>query len=299
MWELYQNIIWKIHRCVKYFLNKKLCLSLLKNNRMKLTFSINQHDYEVNPAPLHISIPLNFNGIQPNSYGVPQAEAHAFEGGGFVGDVRSGGSCNFEIYTFIPHCNGTHTECVGHLTAERIAIHQTLNDIFIPATLISVQPTSGTATQDTYNPVFNPTDLVLDKAALFQALDGKDASFFEAMIIRTLPNHLSKKGRDYTKENAPFFSIEGMAYLRSLGIKHLLIDTPSVDRLHDEGKLSAHNVFFETNRLAATNNFYTITEFIFVEESILDGKYLLNLQIAPFMADAAPSRPVLMELLTE
>lgn len=264
---------------------------------MKLTISINHQDYQVNPAPLHISIPLNFNGIQPNSYGVPQAQGHAFEGGGFVGDVRQGGSCNFEVYTFIPHCNGTHTECVGHLTAERIAIHTTLNDVFIPATLISVQPTIGTATQDTYNPAFNPTDLVLDKAALFAALDGKDSSFFEAMIIRTLPNNATKKGRDYTQEDAPFFSIEGMAYLRALGVKHLLIDTPSVDRLHDEGKLSAHRVFFEIDTLKPADNLYTITEFIFVEDSILDGKYLLNLQIAAFMTDAAPSRPVLMELL--
>ena len=37
----------------------------------------------------------------------------------------------------------------------------------------------------------------------------------------------------------------------------------------------------------------TITELIYVEDSIKDGTYILNLQVAPFENDAAPSRPVL------
>lgn len=261
---------------------------------MQLSFSLKGQTYQVNPSPIHISIPLNFNGLQPNSYGVPAAQSRAFEGGGFVGDVRRGGSCNFEVYTFIPHCNGTHTECVGHLTAERIAIHEHLNSVFMPATLISVLPTLASETQDTYNPPFNPTDLVLDKAAINQALKEYDGDFVEALVIRTLPNENRKCNRDYTQNDAPFFSIEGMAYLRELGVKHLLIDTPSVDRLHDEGKLSAHNIFFDTANIKPQDNVYTITEFIYVPNDVKDGKYLLNLQIAPFMTDAAPSRPILM-----
>lgn len=263
---------------------------------MQLSFSINNKTYQINPTPIHIAIPLQFNGAQPNSYGVPKAQSHAFEGGGFIGDVRRGGSCNFEVYTFIPHCNGTHTECIGHLTAERIAIHQQLNTVFIPATVISVQPTAATQTKDTYNPPFNPTDLVLDKAALSEALKDYDAHFLEAIIIRTLPNDKSKCNRDYTKEDAPFFSLEGMTYLRELGVKHLLIDTPSVDRLHDEGKLSVHNIFFDTKRIVPIENTYTITEFIFVPDTVADGKYLLNLQVAAFMSDASPSRPILLEI---
>ncbi len=263
---------------------------------MQLSLSLQNKTYKVNPTPIHIAIPLQFNGLQPNSYGVPAAESHAFEGGGFVGDVRRGGSCNFEVYTFIPHCNGTHTECVGHLTAERIAIHERLNSVFIPATLISVQPTLATETQDTYKPAFNPTDLVLDKAALYQELSSVNPDFLEALVIRTLPNAASKQSRDYTQEDAPFFSIEGMTYLRELGIKHLLIDTPSIDRLHDDGILSAHNLFFDTAEMKVSENPYTVTEFIYVADEVKDGAYLLNLQIAPFMADAAPSRPVLMEV---
>jgi hypothetical protein len=37
----------------------------------------------------------------------------------------------------------------------------------------------------------------------------------------------------------------------------------------------------------------TITELAFVEDAAGDGPYLLDLQVAPFDMDAAPSRPLL------
>jgi hypothetical protein len=85
------------------------------------------------------------------------------------------------------------------------------------------------------------------------------------------------------------------------GIRHLLVDLPSIDRTFDEGKLSNHRIFwnvrqgsFETNEASFTNN--TITELIYVPVEVEDGNYLLNLQIAPFAADASPSRPVLFKM---
>ena len=41
----------------------------------------------------------------------------------------------------------------------------------------------------------------------------------------------------------------------------------------------------------------TVTELAYVPDDVLDGCYLLNLQVAPFVADAAPSRPVLYPLV--
>ena len=35
---------------------------------------------------------------------------------------------------------------------------------------------------------------------------------------------------------------------------------------------------------------------IFVPNKIIDGKYLLNLQFAPFVSDASPSRPILYQI---
>src|SRR5215213_10600106 len=90
--------------------------------------------------PLDISIPLQFNGAQPNAYGVEEATSKPCEAGEIVGDTRLGGSVNFEQYKFIPHCNGTHTECAGHITHARISVRDCLQDAFILASLISVEP---------------------------------------------------------------------------------------------------------------------------------------------------------------
>ena len=133
------------------------------------------------------------------------------------------------------------------------------------------------------------------KEELELQLEHVKSEFLKGLIIRTLPNDKSKKSRDYMKEAPTFFSIEAMEYIVSLGVEHLLVDTPSVDRLLDEGNLSSHNIFWETKGKEFNSNAKnkTITEMIFVFEDIIDGSYLLNLQIPAFVSDAAPSRPIL------
>src|SRR4026208_1919587 len=105
---------------------------------MNTTVHIDNETIEIDLAsPIDISIPLNFNGPQPNAFGVEPATSTACEYGPLVGDNRRGASCNFERVTFIPHCNGTHTECGGHITNERISILDCLKETLIPAMLIS------------------------------------------------------------------------------------------------------------------------------------------------------------------
>jgi hypothetical protein len=41
----------------------------------------------------------------------------------------------------------------------------------------------------------------------------------------------------------------------------------------------------------------TITELIYVDDSVEDGNYILNLQIASFENDASPSKPILFKIL--
>ena len=67
------------------------------------------------------------------------------------------------------------------------------------------------------------------------------------------------------------------------------------------GKLSNHRVFWNVapesraiNEASLIHN--TITEMIYVAEEIKDGAYLLNLQIASFVADASPNRPLLFKI---
>ena len=89
---------------------------------------------------------------------------------------------------------------------------------------------------------------------------------------------------------------EGAAlYLKQKGIKHVLIDLPSVDKEKDDCQLLAHHAFWNTKgklRMDAT-----ITEFIYVPNAVEDGEYFLNLQIAPFENDATPSKPILYKVL--
>ena len=84
-------------------------------------------------------------------------------------------------------------------------------------------------------------------------------------------------------------------YIVEKGINHVLLDTPSVDKEQDGGKLLAHHAFWQYPE--NTNTFRTITELVFINDEIKDGIYLLNLQVAAFENDAAPSRPVLFQLI--
>jgi len=70
-----------------------------------------------------------------------------------------------------------------------------------------------------------------------------------------------------------------------------LLDLPSVDREQDDGKLAAHHAFWDFPHVI--DRCRSITEMIYVPDEVLDGDYLLELQVPHFINDAAPSRPVL------
>jgi arylformamidase len=249
--------------------------------------------------PIDISIPLRFNGPQPIAYGAKPATSNACESGDLIGDTRLGGSCNFDWITLTPHCNGTHTECVGHITNERISVLDCLRDVLMPGVLVSVEPE-----------VIDGGDLVITRSRLADSLTPlcgvaggtpavQPGAF--ALIIRTLPNDERKLTRSYNQSNIPpYFTTDAMEYVVECGFKHLLVDLPSVDRIYDEGKLLNHRLFwnieegsFETNPNTRVES--TITEMIYAANEIEDGEYLLNLQIAPFMSDASPSRPIIFK----
>ena len=263
---------------------------------MNVEYKIKNKSYLINFSEFNdLSIPINFNGQQPNTYNVEIASSSPYKDDNFIGDTRKGGPCNFETYKITPHCNGTHTECIGHITKERISINLALKEVFIKSTLISVTPNNS---KETYFPNLNSEDLLITRHMLEEKLNNISDAFLEGLIIRTYPNSKIKMSQDYIQQPPPFFSIEAMKYLRERGVEHLLVDTPSVDRLFDDGILSSHNIFWDTEAKKYNSNTknYTITEMIYVDEKIEDGKYLLNLQIPSFVSDAAPSRPLIFKL---
>jgi kynurenine formamidase len=199
----------------------------------------------------------------------------------FVGSVALGGAVNFRDVQFNPHGNGTHTECVGHIAKEFYSIHQVLQRFFFLAQVWTVQPEQ------------QATDEIISLAQVRAALLQKP--HLEALVIRTLPNSDEKKQRQYSNTNPPYMEAAAAAWLYEQGIRHILIDTPSVDREEDEGVLAAHHAFWnypDAPRLDAT-----ITELIYVPNAVADGLYLLNLQVAAFENDATPSQPTLYALL--
>lgn len=257
-----------------------------------------------------LSIPLRFGDEQLECFGAAPAREQALEAGSFVGDVRRGGSCNCSTYTITAHCNGTHTECVGHITSERLSVRDLANEILSVALLISVEPAPARQTSESTTPAPKSGDFMITRAALKAAVSKLDALLpgaelaSRALVIRTLPNEGAKRLRRYSEQPAPYFSAEAMQWIVAQGIEHLVVDLPSLDRAEDEGNLTAHRIFWNVPPRATsigrdTRRQATVTELAYVPSEVADGLYLLNLQVAPFAADAAPSRPMLIALTPE
>lgn len=253
--------------------------------------------------PIDISIPLDFAGPQPAHFGAPAATASALRSGDFVGDVRIGGSCNCEEYRLTPHCNGTHTEGVGHVTRERLGVHRLANSGPELALLLSVEPVGAAQTSETAVPAPQRGDWLVSAHAIAGAWDSWRALTPTALVLRTLPNDASKMSRRYdAAEPPPYLTQAAVGLIVARGIEHLLLDLPSLDRARDEGLLSGHRLFWglpagSRSVAEAQRPRATITEMVFVPDDVADGFYLLDLQLAPFVADAAPSRPLLFPLV--
>jgi kynurenine formamidase len=246
------------------------------------------NNFEVDLSkPIDISISLSNTDDNPIAWYIEKPVIEPVVFGDWIGKVSEGkSSTNFNNIFFNPHGHGTHTECLGHITNDFYSINQSLKQFFFLAELISVQPE------------YQNGDLVITKKQIENALNGNSP---EAIVIRTLPNTSDKVSKKYSHTNPPYLLEEAAIFIRESGIQHLLIDLPSVDKEHDEGKLLAHKAFWNVKNVIHLNEDArrnaTITEMIFVNDEVKDGSYLLNLQIAPFENDASPSKPILFEII--
>ena len=226
--------------------------------------------------PLDISIPLQATTKNPEAWYLNPPSIQPVQLDNWIAKVSEGAAVNFNNIEFNPHAHGTHTECVGHISKDFHSVNNSLKRFFFVAEVISVQPEE------------KRRDQIISKKQIETLLKGKQP---EAVVIRTLPNTQEKLAKHYSHTNWAYLAEDTAIYLRELGVDHLLIDLPSIDKEKDEGKLLAHKAFWEYPK--ATRHHATITEFVYVPNAINDGSYLLNLQMAPFENDASPSRPVL------
>ena len=230
--------------------------------------------------PLDISIPLRASKSNVNAWYIDEPKIMPVELNGWIGSVGEGADVNFNNIQFNPHAHGTHTECVGHITKEFHSINKNLKQFFFLAEVVTVAPEQA------------GDDTVISKTQLQFALGNKKR---DAIVIRTLPNMKDKLSKHYSKTNWTYLTEDAVEYMVNKGIKHLLIDLPSVDKEEDGGALKAHKAFWNFNGKLRKD--CTITEFIYVPNKVEDGEYLLNLQIAPFENDATPSKPILFKIL--
>ncbi|MEM7611629.1 MAG: cyclase family protein [Pseudomonadota bacterium] len=242
---------------------------------------------------------LDLDGAQPSYFGVEPAVATPMKAGDFTGDTRQGGGCNASINTINPHCHGTHTECVGHITDERRDVIDVWPNDLLRARLISVRAVPAAECHDDSLPrASQPDDWIIPAAELEAAL-GSYHGAFDALIIRTLPNAKEKQVRQYIDStDYPYLSTTAMQLVDALPVTHFLIDTPSLDRLDDNGALELHRLFWHLPEKARhvdsqTRTDRTVTEMIFVPNDIADGSYVLQLQAARVSGDAVLSNPVL------
>ncbi|MCW3105357.1 MAG: Metal-dependent hydrolase [Bacteroidetes bacterium] len=245
----------------------------------KITFKGKSYNTDLS-KPIDISIPLRAGEENVNAWYTSPVKIEPVRMGDWVGDVKQGGSVNFRNITFNPHGNGTHTECVGHISKEDYSVNQSLKKFFFIAELITILPEENAE-----------GDRIITKEHIQNCLGDKRP---EALVLRTLDNHISKINKQYSNTNPPYLHPDAAAYIDELGIDHLLIDLPSVDKEVDGGKLLAHHAFWQYPHNTQVQR--TITEMIYVPNTIFDGTYLLNLQIASFENDASPSKPVLYQL---
>jgi len=253
---------------------------------LKASITYNSQIFEIDLSkPIDISIPLSNTDDNPIAWYIEKPEMKPVKFGDWVGKVSEGSSTNFNNIFFNPHGHGTHTECLGHITREFYSINQCLKQFFFTAELISIEPE-----------LLND-DLVITKNQIEKALNG---IIPEAIVIRTLPNSETKKHKKYSNSNPPYLLEDAATFIREIGIQHVLIDLPSVDREEDEGKLLAHKAFWNVKDVNTLNEDArlnaTITEMIYVDDTISDGSYILNLQVASFENDASPSKPILFKI---
>ena len=266
--------------------------------RLSARVDINETPYLLDLSNgVDISLPVRFDGLSFRAFGAAPASSEPYEAGDQALAVEKGAGCNCPVFRFSAHLHGTHTECVGHITRHPYIVQELADCLgWQTALLVSVIPAATTDGRESYQPELGPDDRLITREALESCVGNVRP---DALVIRTVPNDSAKLSRDYGEQPPPFFSNEAMSYICELGVKSLLVDLPSVDRLQDEGLLSNHHIYWGVEQgsdQVSEPSGKTITELIYVPDDLKDGLYALHLSVSNILSDAAPSRPILYRL---
>ncbi len=254
-----------------------------------------------------LAIPVEFGGAGPRHFGAGAPSSKPFVAGTFSGSVASGASANCSVITLNPHCQMTHTESVAHLTREAGDTWRVVPRGLLPAAVVSVAPEDARESSESTDPQPWATDKLITRRRLRAAWPLNHTGvggMLEpvAAIIRTLPNGADKRARDYSAAVPPYLTREAVLWLIEKRIEHIVLDVPSIDRNHDEGRLVGHRLFFglpagSTARGDAARSRATITELAFIPDEVPDGPCVLSLAVPAIGGDAVPSQPIVYPLV--
>lgn len=272
---------------------------------VKMEFQVGDRRWRADPArATSLAIPLAFDREQPVFFDASAATSEPLRSGSFIGDLSLGGSCRCVTHTLTPHCNGTHTECIGHVVTDSVSVESITPLAVQMALLLTVATELAQNSSEHSVPAAQPGDRWITASALDFAAASLPKAPCTALIVRTLPNPPSKRRWRYDAGThlPPYFSSEAMTWIVARGVEHLVVDLPSLDRAADAGHLTGHRLFWglpagSTSLAAARRPHATVTELAYVDDSLTDGLYALSLQIAPFVSDATPSRPIVYPLV--
>jgi arylformamidase len=244
---------------------------------MKIKLEHQERIYEVDLSKgIDISSRYGLKAKEPKAWNTVDVEIEAFEGEGWTGSVKAGAPVNFFNVAFNPHGNGTHTESIGHIREDQLSINEALQSFHFMVRLVKMQSEKIGDDQVVTKDAFLKKQISLDTPALAICVD------------RFSPNH------DFSNSNPPYFEAELLAYLAEHNVAHFITNLPSVDREEDAGALAGHKAFW--NFHGEQREKATITELVQLPDTVEEGLYFLNMQVAPFHSDAAASRLVLYTL---
>jgi arylformamidase len=255
-----------------------------------MILKLNNEEYIDTAKPIDISLSLHDGKDAVLAWYCPPMKLTPVITDRFIGDVNLGGAVNFRNILMNPHGNGTHTECVGHISKEKYSINKCLKEFHFHGLVISVEPIEKTTSDQSLN------DFIITKGILEEACRPyiDELKTCQVLIVRTLPNTHVKLTKNYSNTNPIYFEEDAIRYVNELDVKHLMVDLPSIDREEDEGELAGHHLFWDYPANPQTDK--TITELIFIPSNIDDKVYIVNILITSLENDASPSKIVLFEI---
>lgn len=207
-------------------------------------------------APISLARPVRFDGGGPRHFGAPAARARPYAAPGFSGDVRRGASCNCATIELTPHCNGTHTESVGHLVEEPLDVCDLVPLGLLPALVLRSRAAD-----------------TLEAHAVTYRDDPADP-----YLSRQLVSELVARGIEHLVVDLP--SIDRSRDGGRLCAHRLFFGLPTGStRLAD-----------------ATRQHCTVTEYASIPAALSDGPCALQLTLPRLAGDAVPSRPLAFRL---